>query len=150
MKIVTFVFCIFLSATAVADEEEGNKSHAGEGHHKHTLALFVGVTIEDDEDLGTLGIEYSYRFHKNWSVGGVIERADRKKESTLAIAFIHVWPYEGLFLGIGAGRKDPADERENTYRATIGYEFELSNGWVIGPQANLDHIENHETTGKLN
>jgi len=144
MRIVTFVFCIFLSSATVASETEGKGKHEGEGHHKHTLALFAGVTVEEHDDLGTLGIEYAYRFHKNWSVGGVIERADREKDSTLLIAFVHLWPYKGLFFGVGAGRKDPGDEREVTYRYTIGYEFELKNGWVIAPQANLDSIENHE------
>jgi len=77
-------------------------------------------------------------------MGGVIERAERDKHSTLAIVFVHLWPYKGLFLGVGAGRKDPGDERENTLRGTIGYEFELGGGWSIAPQANLDVIENEE------
>ena len=115
-----------------------------EGHAKHTLAVFAGVTREHDENLETLGIEYSYRISRSWSAGGVIERAERDKDSTLAIVFAHFWPYKGLFLGAGVGRKDPADERENTYRATIGYEFELGGGWVIAPQANLDVVEGHE------
>ena len=144
MRTIAFIFCIILSSAAVASGSEGKEKHEGEGHHKHVLALFAGVTVEEHEDLATLGIEYSYRFHKNWSVGGVIERAEREKDSTLAIAFIHLWPVKGLFLGVGAGRKDPGDERETTYRYTIGYEFELGNGWGIAPQANLDVIENHE------
>jgi hypothetical protein len=74
----------------------------------------------------------------------VIERAERDMDSTLAIVFVHLWPYKGLFLGIGGGRKDPGDERENTLRGTIGYEFELGGGWSIAPQANLDVIENEE------
>ena len=60
------------------------------------------------------------------------------------IAFAHFWPYKGLYVGGGIGRKDPGDERENTFRATIGYEFELGGGWSIAPQANLDVIENAE------
>jgi hypothetical protein len=49
-----------------------------------------------------------------------------------------------LFLGAGFGRKDPGDERENTIRASLGYEFELGKGWVIAPNVNLDVIENEE------
>jgi hypothetical protein len=145
MKTLIIALCVLFSSGVTASEAETGKKHGGEeGHPKHTLALFAGVTVEEHEDLGTLGIEYAYRIHKNWSVGGVIERADREKDSTLVIAFVHLWPVKGLFLGIGAGRKDPGDERETTYRYTIGYEFELGNGWVLAPQANLDVIENHE------
>lgn len=74
----------------------------------------------------------------------MIERAERDRHSTLAIAFLHLWPYKGLFIGGGIGRKDPGEERENTFRATIGYEFELGSGWIISPQFNLDVIENEE------
>jgi len=59
------------------------------------------------------------------------------------IAFAHYWPYKELFLGFGVGRKDPGEKRENTLRATLGYEFEFGRGWGIAPQANIDWIENH-------
>lgn len=50
----------------------------------------------------------------------------------------------GLFLGAGVGRKAPGEERANTLRATIGYEFELGGGWSIASSANVDYIENEE------
>ena len=89
---------------------EGGEVEAGEGeesHHKHALALFVGITREHDENLETLGIEYAYRINKRWSVGGVVERADREEDSTLVIVFAHYWLYKGLYFGGGIGRKDP-------------------------------------------
>lgn len=144
MKSLIVVICLLLSSTAIADELEQSETHKGGGHHKHTLGLFAGVTVEGHDDLTTLGIEYSYRFHENWTVGGVAERAEREKDSTLLIAFIHFWPYKGWVMGVGAGTKDPKGKTEAVYRATIGYEFEIGNGWVIMPQANLDVIENHE------
>ncbi len=146
MKTVFIVFCLWFSNFVFASETEDGEAHQeDEGHHyRHSLAVFGGVTREHGENLETLGIEYSYRLNDNWSMGAVIERAEREKNSTLAIVFVHLWPYRGLFLGVGVGRKDPGDERETTYRATIGYEFDLGNGWVIAPQANLDVIENHE------
>jgi hypothetical protein len=145
MKIVTIALVVLLSGAVFAGEDGTNQDHAGEeAHPPHTLAVFAGVTIEHGEHLNTLGLEYSYRINQNWSLGGVIERADREKNSTLAIAFAHYWPYKGLFLGAGIGRKDPGDARENTLRATIGYEFELKGGWGIAPQANIDFIEHHD------
>ena len=145
MRSLVVPLALLASLSAFAEETHSEEHHAGEeSHGKHALALFVGVTREHGEDLGTLGIEYSYRFHENWSVGAVIERADRANDSTLAIAFLHWWPWKELFLGAGVGRKDPGDERQNTLRATIGYEFELGGGWSLAPQANLDVIEHEE------
>lgn len=144
--VITVVVSMLIASTgAIAAETEKTETHGGEETHgKHVLGVFLGVTHEHNDDLETLGIEYSYRINKLWSVGGVIERAEREKDSTLAIVFAHLWPYKGLFLGAGIGRKDPGGERENTVRATIGYEFELGGGWSIAPQANLDAIEGHE------
>ena len=142
MKILIFTLTVLLSGTVFASEDGSSQDHAGEEEHpRHALALFAGVTLEHGEYLDTLGLEYSYRVNQNWSVGGVIERADREKDSTLAIAFAHYWPYKGLFLGAGIGRKDPDDDRENTLRATIGYEFVFKGGWGVAPQANIDFIK---------
>lgn len=138
------ILSLACSFSLFADENEHQETHTGEAHHKHSLGLFVGVTREHDENLGTWGIEYSYRINRLWTVGGVIERADREKDSTLGIVFVHLWPWKGLFLGGGIGRKDPADERENTARATVGYEWEFGKGWLINAQANLDFIEDHD------
>lgn len=146
MKTAIFAFCVLFSVGAIAGEAGGNETHVGEeGHHKHALAVFAGVTRGESENHGTLGIEYSYRINESWSVGGLVERAERKKDSTLVMAFAHLWPYKGLYLGAGVGRKDPGDKRENTLRATIGYEFELSGGWALSPQANLDMIEHEDS-----
>jgi len=146
LKNIVVALCLSLgSIGAIADESNSEGAHGGEeGHGKHALAAFLGVTREHGENRETLGFEYSYRINKSWSVGGVIERAERDNDSTLAIVFVHLWPYKGLFLGVGAGRKDPGDERENTLRGTIGYEFELGGSWSIAPQANLDAIEGEE------
>jgi hypothetical protein len=115
-----------------------------EHHGRHSLGLFAGITREHKHNRETIGIEYSYRISRYWSAGAVVERAERDKNSTLAIAFVHLWPTEFLYLGVGIGRKDPGEERENVLRGTIGYEFELGKGWAISPQANVDVIENNE------
>ena len=145
-KNIIFFLCLSLGSIAAIAADHGNdESHGDEGEHgKHVLAVFAGVTYEGSEDHGTLGIEYSYRISPDWSLGGLVERADKGKESTLVIVFAHWWPYKELFLGAGVGRKDPEDKRDNTLRATIGYEFELVNNWSIAPMANLDIIDGQE------
>ena len=144
-KIVVFLCLSLCSIVVIAAEHENEGTHDSEEiHGKNALAVFLGVTRENSENLETLGIEYSYRINKLWSLGGVIERADREKDSTLVLAFAQLWPHRGLFLGAGIGRKDPGGAKENVLRATIGYEFEIGGGWTIAPQANLDVIENAE------
>ena len=136
---------LLCSAGTAADEAGRDGSEADhEERGRHTLGLFVGITRENGENRETIGIEYSYRFHEFWSAGAVIERAERDKESTLGVVFVHFWPSEFLYLGLGVGRKDPGEKRENTLRATLGYEFELGKGWSISPQANVDSIENED------
>ena len=142
--ILMVVMSFSWSPWLLASEDEHNEPHAEDAHHKHALGLFVGITQEHGESLETYGIEYAYRINRHWSAGGVIERADREKDSTLAIAFVHFWPWKGLFMGGGFGRKDPVDEHENTARATLGYEWEFGKGWMVNAQANLDYIENHD------
>jgi len=135
-------------ATASENESEPQthpeSAHEGGGHLRHSLGLFLGATKEHDEYHDTLGIEYVYRINRLWSVGGVIERADRDKSSTLTNIFAHLHPWRGLYFGGGVGKKDPGEERENVGRVTIGWEFEIGKRWAISPQANLDFIEDAE------
>jgi hypothetical protein len=72
-------------------------------------------------------------------VRGCYRAGEREEHSTLRIFFVHFWPYKSLYLGGGVGRKDPGDKRQNTFRATVGYEFEFGKGWIISPQVNLYH-----------
>ena len=113
---ILLVLCLPLtSVSAMAAEADTQQTHATEQEHgRHELAVFAGITREHDENLDTFGIEYSYHINSAWSLGGGVERADRKKDSTLAIVFAHWWPYKGLFLGAGVGRKDPGESRERT------------------------------------
>ena len=130
-----------------ADHESGHESgHDGAGAHhgKHTIGLFVGVTREHGENLETFGLEYSYRIRPRWTIGALIERAEREQDSTLGIVFAAYWPWKGLYLGAGVGRKDPANKRENTARVSAGYEWVFDSGWLISAQAHLDFIENHD------
>lgn len=73
----------------------------------------------------------------------MIEQAERDRHTTLVMASINLFPWKGLTLGVGVGRKDPVDEERNTLRAGIGYEFEIGGGWSIVPGAAVDFIE-HE------
>ena len=146
IKLIVLLLTLALTSRIVlaSEVEHGGSAHSFEHHGRNNLGLFLGITREHGHNRETIGIEYSYRISKTWSVGAVVERAERDQDSTLAIVFVHLWPTEFLYLGFGVGRKDPGEERENTLRGTIGYEFELGRGWSISPQANIDVIEDED------
>lgn len=51
MKVAIFAFCALISVGVIASEAGGDEGHVGEeGHHKHTLAVFAGITREDSEN----------------------------------------------------------------------------------------------------
>ena len=138
-----------LGLFAAESEHEEESRHQGdklyhEEHGHHLLGIFLGITREHGENRETIGIEYTYRINRWWSVGGLVERAERDKSSTLTNVFVHFWPTPLLYVGGGYGRKDPGEEREHTWRLSIGYEIELGKSWSLGPQANIDFIENAE------
>jgi hypothetical protein len=142
LKRAALALCLsFVTPGAVASEEEPGEEEA---HRRHTLGVFLGVTHEGGENHGTIGIEYAYRIKPLWSIGALVERADREKESTLLLGFVTLHPYKGWLLSGGLGRKDPSERRENAARIGIGYEFELAGGWAITPQVSVDFIEDEE------
>ena len=151
IAISAVVACFVIgSLTARASESEPGEGHGEEAQHeeehhkKHALSVFVGATHEHGEYHPTVGIEYGYHFSHLWSFGVVIERADREKSSTLGIVFVQLHPFKGLFLTAGAGRKDPDEKRQVTYRLGIGWEFELKGDWIIAPQLNFDFVDDEE------
>lgn len=141
---VLLLTCLSVGASAGETEEHEGEKLYHEEHGHNTLGIFLGLTYEHDEKRETIGIEYSYRINRYWSVGALVERAERDKSSTLTNIFLHIWPTEFLYIGGGLGRKDPGDERQTTYRATIGYEIELGQSWSFSPQINVDFIEDEE------
>ena len=73
-----------------------------------------------------------------------MERADREQDSTLLLAGVGWNFYRGFRLGVGFGRKDPADEREFVSRLALAYEFELGRAWFIKPYLAKDFIKNED------
>lgn len=145
MLMMSVLLLSCFSGIALADEAENGEGELYHEEHGHnTLGIFLGITREHEHNRETIGIEYSYRINRYWSVGGLVERAERDKSSSLTNVFLHFWPTEFLYFGAGYGRKDPGEERQNTGRLTLGYEIEIGKSWSISPQANVDFIEDEE------
>lgn len=124
---------------ALASETENESEN-----HRYQMAVFLGGTEVDGKYEPTLGLELTYHINHRWSAWGLIEQSDRDQDTTLVMAGLGLHPYKDLVLIVGAGRKDPAEERENALRFGAAYDIELSNNWFVEPYAGVDIIENEE------
>ncbi len=134
--------CIAHASEAV-NEEQHAAVHEPE-HLKWSTGVFVGATEVHEEWESTLGFELAYHFNQNWSAFALIERSERKKDTTLEMLGLRLHPWKGLALVAGVGRKDPGEERESTVRLGLAYEIHLGNNWFLEPAIAVDTIDNEE------
>jgi hypothetical protein len=122
------------------------QEHSGEGHHpRRAVAAFVGSTRAEGNSEPTVGIEAGYQINSEWSVGAVLERADRNRDSTMVLAGVGWHPGGSPFrLQLGIGRKDPAGDYETVYRIGAAYEWLFPENWLIKPYLAVDMIEQHD------
>jgi len=92
IKNFVIALCLLLSPVGAiaAESESGSKEGGEEGEAKHSLAVFVGITREHSENRETLGVEYSYRINKSWSIApqanlDVIENEENEEVYGVAI-----------------------------------------------------------------
>ena len=71
-----FSFAQASEDTATESEHGAEHKHSFEHHGRHALGVFLGITHEDGDNRETIGIEYSYRINRYWSVGAAVERAE--------------------------------------------------------------------------
>ena len=134
--------CVLASIARSVSAQEHDEV---ESAHRWGVAGFIGATRVHGENEFTLGIEGGYSINPEWNVGAVVERSDRRRDTTLVLAGVGWHPFgPALRLQLGAGTKDPSGKRELVYRLGFGYEFELENSWVLKPYVAFDFIENEE------
>ena len=130
---------LMFSLAGNAQEEE---EHA---HTKYAIAGFVGGTHVGGKNEFTLGIEGGYIINSKWSLGAVLERAERKNSSTLILLGVGWHPIgAALRLQLGVGRKDPSGHTENVVRTAIAYEIVMEHNWFIKPYLAVDFISQEE------
>ena len=118
--------------------------------YRNKIFLFGGLTQEDSEIDGTLGLGYEYLFTELLGIAGMAEFTSGEVERKMAFglgATIH--PYAGLYFLIGPGfeivdRKHEGDEEFFMFRLSIGYEFELTPRWYLAPEFNVDFVSGGE------
>ena len=138
-----FLVSLLLYRPAIAQEEhEGTHESGG---HRYAIAGFVGSTHVGSEHEFTLGIEAGMNLSSQWSIGAVIERAERERDSTLLLVGVGWHPLgPALRFQLGLGRKDPSGKEETVVRTGVAYELELKEHWFLKPYLAIDFIDDEE------
>ncbi len=138
-----------ISASLFAAEQEHETHQDSEHYHSNLVELFLGNTYEDadhgSENGFTIGFTYERRFSKLLGVGGFYEYAagDFDKWSVGAPLFIH--PYKGFRFALAPGLEHRDGDDEFLFRTGVGYEFELSERWIIMPEFSVDFVDGEES-----
>lgn len=136
LTITSLMFIGALSTLAKAEELH----HPSEGEHKHRLSVFLGNTHEEGEDEFTIGIDYERRLNASWGIGGLIDHAGGKFDTTvLAVpVFFHLDRHWRLLVAPGV--EIHSGDSEFLVRAGIGYEFEVYE-WTVSPEFSVDRVD---------
>ena len=139
----SILFCIFilmvLTSNGVCDELE-SKAHE-EKEYRKGIALFGGNTQDGSENGASIGLEYLYRISPHFSIGGLGEYAGGDFDSWVIGIPLYVRPYAGLYFRLAPGLEFEDSETDFLFRTGLGYEFELSPGWLLAPDFNVDFVD---------
>jgi hypothetical protein len=151
-KKIVFIITLFLivKAASVSAGEQGNGEHE-QAHHYHlnTAEVFIGGTYEDGEHGSengfSIGLVYERRLNNIFGTGAFYEytAGDFDKWSIGVPLFIH--PYKGWRFALAPGLEHRDSDDEFLFRTGVGYEFELSERWVIIPEFNVDFVDSEES-----
>jgi hypothetical protein len=142
------VFLGLGSACFAPAQETGHNADIEKEQHRFAIAGFIGGTHVNSDNELTLGLEGGFHIHDRWSIGAVIERADRDKHSTLTLVGVGWHPIGHAFrLQLGVGKKDPSGSTETVVRTGLAYEMEIDKGWFLKPSLALDFIDGEDNEG---
>ena len=136
-----FVALICASAFAGGDGRTSTSSKAVYKGHKNHLALFTGITHHEDNDEFSIGLDYEYRFHKIFGIGGLVEYTGGDCDSWIFGVPVFIHPYKGAQFIVAPGFISEDDETDFLLRLGAGYQVEIGKGWSLTPQYNVDFIE---------
>jgi len=125
--------------------------NASSGDEHHFPGLFIGATNFDGETEFTYGIEYEYKFSKQWGAGIVYEKTNDAHHGdgvTVKLASIYLHPWKDLRLGAGFGEEKVGGHHPHTEdltRISASYDFHLS-GVGIAPTLAFDFIDGETAT----
>jgi len=143
---------ISLSASAVSIAEEAHHSaeEHGEEHHQHSyhknvLGVFGGITHAGRREKDpALGIEYERRITEHFGIGAVAEYTFGDHDFWIyAIPFAFHTGHWKFYVAPGIEESDEHGSEE-LVRLGVEYAFELSDGWEIAPQVNVDFVDSED------
>ena len=129
--------------------EEAHGAHDESEHHRNLVEFLIGNTYEDADDGSengfTVGVSYERRISGLLGVGAFYEYAagDFDKWSIGVPLFIH--PYKGLRFQVAPGLEHRQGEDELLLRTGVGYEFSLSDRWMMMPELAIDFVDGDES-----
>lgn len=142
MKSISTVVTVILLSLCSAEVTAASDKH-------HFPGIFLGYTHVESETEFTYGIEYEYKFHKNWGAGLVYEKTDDAHHGdgvTVKVASLFYHPYGNLRLGIGAGEEKIGGDHPHTedlIRLSASYEYHIGD-FGLAPTLAVDFIDGEE------
>ena len=125
---LVFVFAVMVAVRAGAAEQ--------------TLSLFVGVTDDRGDNAFSLGLDYEYKFTEIFGIGGLLDHANGDVRTWVVGVPIFAHPVGGLVVLLAPGIEHQDDgDNEALVRLGAGWEFELSERFVVAPMFNIDFVD---------
>ena len=133
-KLTLLIFVVCAASTAAQAQESG-----AEAEEKNLLELFVGITHDDGDNEGSLGLTYERRF-KQFGTGLILEiTKSETRDGVLALPFF--WhPADGWRTLAAIGTEKSEGEYSILGRVGGSYEIEFS-GWSLSPEVNVDYVD---------
>ena len=136
------LFSVMAAPSASADSASHDAIHPRAGnYHTHTAGIFVGGA---SDDLGkregfALGIEYEYRFDRQWGIGFMMEHTYGVLDTWVYVMPI-AYHIDQWKLYLAPGVEDGHHGSENMVRVGFEYGFHVDR-WEISPQVDIDFVE---------
>ncbi len=118
-----------------------SKAEGVSGDDRNHVILFLGATISDDDTAFSVGIDYEYRLNEFLGIGALAEYTAADPDSWVLAGELFVHVTEGLGLIFATGVELEDGDAEFLFRTGISYEFDLDDGWTIGPEVNVDFVD---------
>lgn len=129
-----FIGNIFFTS---AFAQNGEPEWAEDGRNE--LAVFIGATFIESGTGLSLGLDYEYRFLRQFGLGATIEYTEPpNRDGVAAISFNwHAWKELKAFVATGA---ELSTDEGNVFLVRLGveYGFDIGKGWEIAPALNFD------------
>ena len=143
-KFVTVLFVAAISISAGNAQAEETAHGHGSDQHKNIAGIFAGVTHGGRrKNAGALGLEYARHIVGNFSIGAVAEyTAGDADVWVFAVPLAYTVGHWKMY--VAPGIEDGHHGKEDLVRFGVERAFEMSGGWEIAPQLNVDIVDGED------